>query len=79
MEQERDRVELESDHQCVLQDMEKEGSNGFHKSSLTAQERIAKYSSERQKRIDTFMTHVQSKRDNYVDDLIQKTNKCMKL
>lgn len=79
MEIERDRIELESDHQCVLQEMEKEGGNGFHKSNLNIQERIALHREERGKRIQTFLNHVQSKRDNYITNLCQKSNKCRKL
>ena len=78
MEQECDRAELESDHQCVLQEMEKEGSNGFNKSNLSVQERLAQYCAERQKRIETFQHHVQSKRDKYIKDLCQNSTTCVK-
>lgn len=81
--QERQRLQMESDRQCVLQEIRSENCDSpvcnHDNSSLpcdlehvTLQEKVAQYSQGRQKRLDNFLNNLQSRRDAFLENLLVK-------
>jgi hypothetical protein len=65
---EREKVELESDYDCVKADIK----NGEHR---FIDEKVAHYTSERKARIQEFLEHLDTKRTNFIDNLHSKSTK----
>ncbi len=52
-----------------MEEIKIEESEGKNTSKISLQERLTKYASDREARIHQFLSHVNSKRDQFIEDL----------
>lgn len=65
-----DRLELESDIECVKRDLNSKKSNGIS-SHEDIEERVIEYASQRQQRTSSFVQSLRQKRLSYLQNLIK--------
>ena len=69
-----ERLQHESDYECVLQELAQHTKNNNCKGCepVNLQDRLKTYAEEREKRIERFLNHVQNKRHTYINNMLDK-------